>query len=274
MELNIYQIDSFTDTPFEGNPAAIIPLRTWLPDNIMQSIAEENNLSETAFFVPNNKGFHIRWFTPKTEVDLCGHATLAAAYVLFNIQGYNKERIEFKSKSGTLTVLQKDNWLVMDLPAQPPIPCDVPDEIVKAFDKVPIECLRSEDYIAVFETESDILSIKPDIDYLKKLDLRGVIITAKSRQYDFVSRFFAPKYGIDEDPVTGSAHTQLIPYWAHKLGKTNMQAKQVSSRGGEILCELYNDRVLISGKAVKFLEGKIQLNILPGPDNGIGVIET
>ena len=274
MELNLYQIDSFTDTPFEGNPAAIIPLKTWLPDNIMQSIAEENNLSETAFFVPKNKGFHIRWFTPKTEVDLCGHATLAAAYVLFNIQGYNKERIEFESKSGTLTVLQKDNWLVMDLPAQPPIPCDVPDEIVKAFDKVPIECLRSEDYIAVFETESDILSIKPDIDYLKKLDLRGVIITAKSRQYDFVSRFFAPKYGIDEDPVTGSAHTQLIPYWARKLGKTNMQAKQVSSRGGEILCELYNDRVLISGKAVKFLEGKIQLNILPGPDNGIGVIET
>ena len=274
MELNLYQIDSFTDTPFEGNPAAVIPLKTWLPDNIMQSIAEENNLSETAFFVPNNKGFHIRWFTPKTEVDLCGHATLAAAYVLFNIQGYNKERIEFESKSGTLTVLQKDNWLVMDLPAQPPIPCDVPDEIVKAFDKVPIECLRSEDYIAVFETESDILSIKPDIDYLKKLDLRGVIITAKSRQYDFVSRFFAPKYGIDEDPVTGSAHTQLIPYWARKLGKITMQAKQVSSRGGEIFCELHNDRVLISGKAVKFLEGKIQLNILPGPDNGIGVIET
>ena len=274
MELNLYQIDSFTDTPFEGNPAAVIPLKTWLPDNIMQSIAEENNLSETVFFVPKNKGFHIRWFTPKTEVDLCGHATLAAAYVLFNILGYNKERIEFESKSGTLSVLQKDNWLVMDLPAQPPIPCNVPDEIVKAFDKVPIECLRSEDYIAVFETESDILSIKPDIDYLKKLDLRGVIITAKSRQYDFVSRFFAPKYGIDEDPVTGSAHTQLIPYWAHKLGKTNMQAKQVSSRGGEILCELYNDRVLISGKAVKFLEGKIQLNILPGPDNGIGVIET
>ena len=274
MELNIYQIDSFTDTPFEGNPAAVIPLKTWLPDNIMQSIAEENNLSETAFFVPKNKGFHIRWFTPKTEVDLCGHATLAAAYVLFNIQGSNKERIEFESKSGTLTVLQKDNWLVMDLPAQPPIPCDVPDEIVKAFDKVPIECLRSEDYIAVFETESDILSIKPDIAYLKKLDLRGVIITAKSRQYDFISRFFAPKYGIDEDPVTGSAHTQLTPYWAQKLGKTKMKAKQVSSRGGELVCELCNDRVLISGKAVKFLEGKIQFNILPGPDNGIGVIET
>ncbi len=181
MELNLYQIDAFTDMPFEGNPAAVIPLETWLPDNTMQSIAEENNLSETAFFVPKNKGFHIRWFTPKTEVDLCGHATLAAAYVLFNILGYNKDRIEFESKSGTLTVLQKDDWLVMDLPAHSPIPCDVPDEIVKAFDKAPIECLRSEDYIVVFETESDILSIKPDMDYLKKLDLRGVIILITKR---------------------------------------------------------------------------------------------
>jgi len=260
LELNLYQIDAFTDTPFEGNPAAVIPLETWLPDNTMQSIAEENNLSETAFFVPKGKGFHLRWFTPKTEVDLCGHATLAAAYVLFNILGYNKERIEFETKSGVLTVLKKDDWLVMDLPAQTPVPCNVPYEIVKAFDRAPIECLRSEDYIVVFETESDILSIKPDLAYLKKLDLRGVIITAKSIQYDFVSRFFAPKYGIDEDPVTGSAHTQLIPYWAKKLEKIEMRAKQVSSRGGELVCELRNDRVLISGKAVKFLEGKIELN--------------
>ena len=260
MELNLYQIDAFTDTPFRGNPAAVIPLETWLPDNTMQSIAEENNLSETAFFVPKVEGFHLRWFTPKTEVDLCGHATLAAAYVLFDILGHNKERIEFESKSGILTVLKKDDLLVMDLPAQTPVPCNVPYEIVKAFDRTPIECLRSEDYIVVFETESDILSIKPDIAYLQKLDLRGVIITAKSRQYDFVSRFFAPKHGIDEDPVTGSAHTQLIPYWARKLDKTKMKAKQVSHRGGELVCELRNDRVLISGKAVKFLEGKIELS--------------
>ncbi len=259
MELDLYQIDAFTDIPFEGNPAAVIPLETWLPDNTMQSIAEENNLSETAFFIPTNKGFHIRWFTPKTEVDLCGHATLAAAYVLFNILGYNENRIEFESKSGTLTVLQKNDWLVMDLPVQLSTTCNIPYEIVKAFDKASIECLRSEDYIVVFETESDILSIKPDLDYLKKLDLRGVIITARSRQYDFVSRFFAPKYGIDEDPVTGSAHTQLTPYWAKKLAKTKMRAKQVSSRGGELICELCNDRVLISGRAVKFLEGKIEL---------------
>ena len=273
MELDLYQIDAFTDMPFEGNPAAVIPLKTWLPDSIMRSIAEENNLSETAFFIPTKKGFHIRWFTPKTEVDLCGHATLAAAYVLFNILGYNKDRIEFESKSGTLTVLQKDDWLVMDLPAQSPIPCNVPYEIVRAFDKVPIECLRSEDYIVVFETESDILSIKPDMDYLKRLDLRGVIITARSTQYDFVSRFFAPKYGIDEDPVTGSAHTQLIPYWTRILGKTKMKAKQVSSRGGEIVCELHDDRVLISGKAVKYLEGKVELNRLSKSDNGMDIIE-
>ncbi len=262
MELNLYQIDAFTDTPFKGNPAAVIPLEMWLPDNTMQSIAEENNLSETAFFVPKDKGFHIRWFTPKTEVDLCGHATLAAAYALFNILEYNKDKIEFDSKSGILTVSQKCDWLVMDLPAQSPAPCDIPDEIVKAFDKTPIECLRAEDYIAVFEAESDILSIKPDIDYLKKLDLRGVIITAKSGQYDFVSRFFAPKHGIEEDPVTGSAHTQLTPYWARILSKTKMKAKQVSSRGGELVCELQSDRILISGKAVKFLEGKIELSRL------------
>ncbi len=261
MELTLYQIDAFANRPFKGNPAAVIPLETWLPDDTMQSIAEENNLSETTFFVPTKTGFHIRWFTPSTEVELCGHATLAAAYVLFNFLGYDKGIIEFDSKSGMLTVSQKNDWLVMDFPAQPPVLCDVPDEIINAFDKKPIECLRSEDYIVVFEAESDISSVKPDMDYLIKLDLRGVIITSKSQQYDFVSRFFAPKYGIDEDPVTGSSHTQLIPYWAQKLGKTKLTAKQVSRRGGELICELQNDRVLISGKAVKYLEGRIEITI-------------
>ncbi len=261
MELTLYQIDAFASKPFEGNPAAVIPLETWLPNDTMQSIAEENNLSETTFFAPTKTGFHIRWFTPIAEVDLCGHATLAAAYVLFNFLGYDKGIIEFDSRSGMLTVLQKEDWLVMDFPAQPPVLCDVPDEIIKAFDKKPIECLRSEDYIVVFETEIDISSVKTDLDYLKKLDLRGVIITSRSQQYDFVSRFFAPKYGIDEDPVTGSSHTQLIPYWAQKLGKTKLTAKQVSRRGGELICELQNDRVLISGKAVKYLEGRIEITI-------------
>ena len=227
MELTIYQIDAFADRHFEGNPAAVIPLETWLPDDVMQSIAEENNLSETAFFVPTEKGFYIRWFTPTSEVNLCGHATLAAAYVLFNSLSYDKDRIEFDSRSGTLSVLQKDGWLVMDFPAQPPVLCDVPNEIVKAFGKTPIECLRSEDYIVAFETERDISSIKPDMNYLRKLDLRGVIITAESKQYDFVSHFFAPKYGIDEDPVTGSTHTQLMPYWSGRLGKTRLTAKQI-----------------------------------------------
>ncbi|GAX60977.1 phenazine biosynthesis protein [Candidatus Scalindua japonica] len=259
MELDLYQIDTFTDRVFKGNPAAVIPLESWLPENTMQSIAQENNLSETTFFVPTDNGFHIRWFTPETEVDLCGHATLAAAYVLLNLFDYKKERVEFESKSGNLTVFQKDGWLVMDFPAQSPIPCNIPDAIVKAFGRTPIECLQAEDYTVVFENESEVLSIKPDMVYLKKLDLRGVIITSRSKKYDFVSRFFAPNFGIDEDPVTGSAHTQLTPYWSGKLGKTKMEVKQISRRGGELVCELHNDRVLISGKAVKFLEGKIEL---------------
>ncbi len=261
MELTLYQVDAFAKEPFEGNPAAVISLETWLPDDLMQSIAEENNLSETAFFVPTKTGYHIRWFTPTMEVDLCGHATLAAAFVLFNFLGCNKGMIEFDSKSGKLTVLQKGDWLVMNFPAQTPTNCNIPDDAIRAFDKKPIMCLRSVDYILVFETESDILSIRPDMDYLKKLDLRGVVITAESKQYDFVSRFFAPKYGIDEDPVTGSSHTQLVPYWAERLGKTKLTAKQVSCRGGELVCEIQNDRVLISGMAAKYLEGRIVIAI-------------
>ncbi len=261
MELTLYQVDAFAKEPFEGNPAAVISLETWLPDDLMQSIAEENNLSETAFFVPTKTGYHIRWFTPTMEVDLCGHATLAAAFVLFNFLGCNKGMIEFYSKSGKLTVLQKGDWLVMNFPAQTPTNCNIPDDAIRAFDKKPVVCLRSVDYILVFETESDILSIRPDMDYLKKLDLRGVVITAESKQYDFVSRFFAPKYGIDEDPVTGSSHTQLVPYWAERLGKTKLTAKQVSCRGGELVCEIQNDRVLISGMAAKYLEGRIVIAI-------------
>lgn len=178
MELTLYQIDAFASRLFEGNPAAVCPLNGWMPDEVMLSIAEENNLSETAFFVPIGNGFHIRWFTPEGEVDLCGHATLAAAYVLFNILGHKRNRIEFDSRSGILTVTKDDEWLVMDFPAQPPVSCDIPEEIVKAFDTVPVECLKSEDFIVVFDHEADIESAKPDFEQLKKLDLRGVIITA------------------------------------------------------------------------------------------------
>ena len=259
MKISLYQIDAFASDLFEGNPAAVCPLTEWLSDETMQSIAAENNLSETAFFVPKANGYHIRWFTPVSEVELCGHATLATAYVLFNILGYKNDKIEFDSKSGLLTVTRDNDWLVMDFPAQPPTLCDIPQEIVKAFNIEPIECLKAEDFIAVFEREIDIEMAKPDFEQLKKINSRGVIITAKSTRYDFVARFFAPKYGIPEDPVTGSAYTQLAPYWASKVGLKKFSVKQLSSRGGELTCEIVDDRVLIAGKAIKYLEGKIKV---------------
>ena len=259
MELLLYQVDAFASKLFEGNPAAVCPLETWLPEEIMQSIAAENNLSETAFFVPDDNGYHIRWFTPTSEVDLCGHATLASAYILFNILGHKKEKIVFKSKSGPLTVMKDNDQLIMDFPAQPPVICETPKEIVDAFGRAPIECLRSEDFIVVFEREIDIESAKPDLEQLRNIDLRGVIITARSIRYDFVARFFAPKYGIPEDPVTGSAYTQLAPYWANQLGFKRFSVKQLSSRSGELTCEIIDDRVLISGKAILYLEGRIKI---------------
>ena len=261
MEITLYQIDAFTSKLFEGNPAAVCPLKAWLPDEIMQSIAAENNLSETAFFVPKGHNYHIRWFTPVSEVDLCGHATLATAYVLFDILGYKKDKIVFDSKSGLLAVTRANDWFVMDFPSQPPVSCHIPKEIIKAFDIVPIECLKSEDFVVVFEREADIESADPDFEQLKNLDLRGVIITAKSTRYDFVARFFAPKYGVPEDPVTGSAYTQLAPYWASKIGSKRFHVKQMSSRGGELVCEVVDDRVFISGKAIKYLEGKIKIDV-------------
>lgn len=238
MKLPLFQIDAFANKAFQGNPAAICPLETWLPDEVMQSIAAENNLSETAFFVPTSQGFYIRWFTPVAEVKLCGHATLAAAHVLLHDLEYKKQTILFDSKSGILSVSKSDNLLAMDFPAQIPVECDIPNEIKNAFSKKPIKCLQAEDYIAVFENEGDILSITPKQSILEKLDLRGVIITAQSKNYDFVARFFAPKYGINEDPVTGSAYTQLTPYGSKKLGIMKLRAKQLSVRGGELLCEI------------------------------------
>ena len=259
MEIPLYQIDAFASKRFEGNPAAVCPLDKWLPDEIMQSIAAENNLSETAFFVPKGNGFQIRWFTPVSEVDLCGHATLATAYVLFDILAYKKDSIEFDSKSGILVVTKDSERLVMDFPAQPPVPCDMPEEIGKAFKTAPIECLKSEDYIVIFEREIDVESADPNFEVLKGLDLRGVIITARSTRYDFVARFFAPRYGVPEDPVTGSAYTQLAPYWASKLGSKKFSVKQMSSRGGELTCEIADDRVFITGRAIKYMEGKIEI---------------
>ena len=259
MELTLYQIDAFANKPFEGNPAAICPLNEWLSDELMQSIAAENNLSETAFFVKTNSSYRIRWFTPTNEVNLCGHATLASAYVIFNFLGYKEHIVSFESKSGVLTVQRNNDLLEMDLPAQVPVNCSTPELIIQAFNQTPIECLKAEDYIVVFENEASVVNAAPDLALLSELDLRGVAITAKSRKYDFVTRFFAPKYGINEDPVTGSAFTQLIPYWSIKLNQPNLNAKQVSNRGGEVGCIYSGERVRISGNATKYMIGNIEI---------------
>jgi PhzF family phenazine biosynthesis protein len=257
MELTIYQIDAFTDQVFKGNPAAVCPLDDWLADTDLQAIAAENNLSETAFYVPAGAGFHLRWFTPKAEVDLCGHATLATAFVLFNLLDYADETVKFETRSGQLAVTKSDGLLVMDFPSQPGKPCATPPLLIEGLGKTPIEVLSSEDYMAVFENEEDVTALKPNFDALSRLGLRGVMVTAKGKDVDFVSRFFAPRHGINEDPVTGSAHCALAPYWAAKLNKTKLSARQVSNRTGYIECELRGNRVFLSGKAVKYMEGKI-----------------
>jgi len=261
MKIAIYQIDAFATRTFEGNPAAVCPLDSWLPDKLMQSIAAENNLSETAFFVPEGEGYSIRWFTPAAEVALCGHATLASAFVLFNILDYKGDRIDFNSKSGILHVSRSGERLVLDFPSQPPEPCDVSEEIIEAFGMVPRECLKAEDHLLIFQNADQVQTAIPNIDILRNLDSRGVIISAASKEYDFVARFFAPNLGVAEDPVTGSAYTQLVPYWAKQTGKTVFHARQVSSRGGELFCELVGDRVRIAGRAVKYLEGSIEIDV-------------
>ncbi len=259
MKLPIYQIDAFANKSFEGNPAAVVPLVQWLSDDVMQAIAEENNLAETAFLVREGENFRIRWFTPTTEVDLCGHATLASAFVLFTILGYEGEVITFESLSGLLSVTKKGDMFSLNFPAQVPQPCEVPGALVEGLGKAPSQCLSCVDYIVVFDHEDDIAQMEPNMQALSELGLRGVIVTAPSSNYDFVVRCFAPNAGIPEDPVTGSAYTQLAPFWAERLGKNSFHAKQISPRGGEVMCELVEDRVLISGNVVMYLEGHINL---------------
>jgi len=227
MKLNMYQIDAFANKPFEGNPAAVVPLAKWLPDNMMQAIAEENNLAETAFFVSTKNGFAIRWFTPTKEI--------------------------------VLRVRKLNNDYQLDFPNQPPSQCDIPPVLVEALGAKPSACYAAEDLIAVFENEQQIQDINPDEKLLAQLPLRGVIVTAAAKDYDFVARFFAPKYGIPEDPVTGSAYTQLTPYWASRLDKTELSAKQLSKRGGELGCVLNGERVMITGSAVAYMVGEIIL---------------
>lgn len=254
-----YQVDAFATRAFAGNPAAVCPLASWPEDSLMQAIAEENNLSETAFFVPSAKGFRLRWFTPVREVDLCGHATLAAAHVLFEILGYPNPTIVFETLSGELTVRRRGGLLEMDFPAQPPLACPAPEALVEGLGQRPLEVLAADDYIAVFDSEDAVRAITPDHALLGRLDRRGVIVTAAGSDVDFVSRFFAPKYGIPEDPVTGSAHCELAPYWAKRLGKNSLAARQVSRRGGDLLCEVKSDRVLLSGSAVTVLVATMTL---------------
>ena len=220
MKLSIYQIDAFATKPFEGNPAAVVPLHEWLTDNVMQSIAEENNLSETAFFVASGRGYEIRWFTPRGEVKLCGHATLASAFVLFNELGYPSDTVEFESLSGRLSVSKNNQLLTLNFPSQPPVKCEMPELLANGLGRMPVECLRNEDFIAVFETEEDVASLIP---------------------------------------VTGSAYTQLAPYWSVKQGKNRLKARQISRRGGNLFCEVAQDRVLISGNAIKYLKGDIEI---------------
>lgn len=262
MQLPIYQVDAFTDKLFGGNPAAVVPLKSWIADDLMQKIAFENNLSETAFFVPSENGFDIRWFTPTIEVNLCGHATLATAYVIFNVLKYPKNVVSFGSKSGILKVTKEDKWLELDFPVQETVLSETPEGLIESIGKKPTEIYRaSDDYMLVYSSQKDIEAIKPDFGALKHIKARGIIVTAKakSKKIDFVSRFFGPGSGIDEDPVTGSAHTKLVPYWAKLLGKTELTAEQISSRKGFLKCTLKNDRVLMAGKGKLYLKGKISV---------------
>jgi len=259
MKLPMYQIDAFAERPFEGNPAAVCPLDGWIGDDVMQSIAAENNLSETVFFVPENQGFAIRWFTPTTEVDLCGHATLAAAWVLFYALAYHGDVITFYSRSGTLRVSRENEMLLLDFPRQQAEACPLPIALAEAFDLPVIECLKAEDYIIVVADAGQVAQAQPELARLMQLDGRGVIITAPATAHDFVLRFFAPKCGIDEDPVTGSAFTQLAPYWAERLGRDVLSSRQLSKRGGDVRCRLAGDRVEIGGRAVCYLNGEIEV---------------
>lgn len=259
MSQKIYQIDAFAEKLFTGNPAAVCPLGKWIDDETMQKIATENNLAETAFTVPVENGFEIRWFTPTVEVDLCGHATLASAFVLINFEGFTEDKINFFSKnSGTLTVNKNGDLFSLNFPSDSLQKVENLSQFKNCFAHQPIEAYQGKtDYLLIFENESQIVNIKPNFSEIAKINARGIIVSSKSENYDFVSRFFGPNCGVEEDPVTGSAHTTLTPFWAEKLEKTKLKAKQISERGGILECELKNDRILISGSCKTYLIGEI-----------------
>ena len=260
MKLPIFQADAFASSLFKGNPAAVVPLSAWLTDEIMQQIASENNLSETAFFIPETDHFHIRWFTPKAEVKLCGHATLATAHILFNELSFQGKQIEFNSQSGILKVKKIGDKLQLDFPADFAREIESIPAFAEAFGIQASATFKGRtDYLLLFDSEETIQNLKPNIQLLLETDARGIMVTAKGNEADFVSRFFAPAVGVNEDPVTGSAHTTLVPFWSARLNKTKLTALQLSARGGQLWCTLSGDRVLIAGKVVTYLRGEIEI---------------
>lgn len=252
-------MDAFSSERFSGNPAGVCLLEDWLPEHRMQQIAAENNLSETAFVVASRKNFGIRWFSPKVEVNLCGHATLAAAYVLFQTKRVKGDRVHFESHSGALEVEQRADGLYLDFPSWPPLRAPVPPNLIEALGALPNEVFISRDTIAVFEDPQVVQDLQPDFVAMEKLDTFGIVVTAPGKNEDYVCRCFAPRAGVPEDPVTGSVQCELVPYWAERLGKTTLLARQLSVRGGVMNCELAGDRVRIGGKAALYFQTEITL---------------
>ncbi len=259
MRIPLYQLDAFASKAFGGNPAAVCPLTAWLSDDIMQAIAAENNLAETAFIVPDGDGFGIRWFTPLAEIDLCGHATLASAYVVFEHLDRKRSTVTFGSNSGPLSVRRAGDRLELDFPALAPTARDLVPAVSAALGKPPAKLLEATSYLAVYDNERDVRSLAPDMEKLAAVHRHGVIVTAPGDDVDFVSRFFAPRFGIPEDPATGSAHCTLTPYWSERLGKAELRARQVSQRVGEFWCALAGDRVKIAGYVTPYLVGAIEI---------------
>jgi PhzF family phenazine biosynthesis protein len=259
MNIPFYQIDAFTDRVFSGNPAGVCFLEQWLADPLLQSIAAENNLSETAFLVPSGNRYDLRWFTPKVEVDLCGHGTLASAFAVFEFINPQTGRVDFKTKSGLLSVERQGDLLTMNFPSRRPEPCPPPDQLDEILGIHPVQTLRARDLLVVFDDEDQVRRLQPDLESVATLEVFAIITTAPGKYSDFVSRFFAPKAGVPEDPVTGSAHCSLIPYWSERLGKKELHAFQLSERGGELFCLDLGDRVSIGGRAVTYLSGTIKI---------------
>ncbi len=260
MKIPLYVVDAFTRKVFGGNPAAVCPLEAWPEDALMRQVAMENNLSETAFFAAEGDGYRLRWFTPAVEIDLCGHATLASAFVIFNYLDLAADSVTFKTLSGALVARREGERIALDFPARPAAPADAPADLLDGLGARPREVLRSSvDYMAVYETEDEVRSLRPDMALISKVEARGVIATAPGRDSDCASRYFAPRVGVAEDPVTGAAHCTVVPYWAAKLGRRDIRARQVSARGGELFCQDQGERIRLAGHAARYSEGFLYL---------------